>query len=279
MRHDTRRQGVPLKTAILALLLLFPVSGVRADNGCSLQDVRQYRDALLYPSQEATPDYIRRLSEDFIRRCPERPESGEALLNAASASMDSGDPLAAAAYFDDAGTRGASMTAIQQFDHARMLMAIGRGGQGQIRQGEAARTWLTALNRDGEKQVTLSGLPGGVIISVRFETGDVRALWVALPYMAGLPASVSLRADPVRRALTGLRGERQAAAITWLEHHTCARSWPLSRRAGEMTLAQAEALARAALRAYLSAPDTMPQLLKGDPLPPCPAGRQIFHSP
>lgn len=242
-----------LAVLCIALVLAWPCA---AQAGCSLSDVARYRTALLEPVQEATPAYIRRVSEAFIRQCPDRPETGEARLTAARAALDSGDAAAAAGHYAHARMAGTEMSALHHLDHSLALLATGRSAEARRAHRLARDAWQDALARQGIRDIRSIRSAGGTIISVRFPgpdpAGGVRALWLGLPDGPGLPASVQLRSDPFRAALQTLRTQRPAGVLS---QHRC-QGTSLLLETGEGTdAADMEMIAISALRAYLRRPD------------------------
>ena len=86
------------------------------------------------------------------------------------------------------------------------------------------------------------------------DTG-IQAAWVAVPYGAGWPATLTFSRDPMRLAFRRARTGRASEDLRYIDLHRCFRRRSLGQITTKLTRAEFDAAAQASLKAYLANPD------------------------
>lgn len=244
-----------------------------AQEGCGLRDVAQFQTAVLQPTEEATPAYLKRTAETFIADCPERFETREAHLIAARSAMDSGAAADAVAHYESAIARGARLSPSQRLDQSVALLAAGDDRKALEARNLAISEWLEKLTALGMTDFDIRKSRGGIILAVSLPQAapeaPVHALWLAVPDGPGLPAAAVLRADPMRASLRALRTGRTPAALTILEQRTCRDARIIRETVQPAAVESFDRDATEAMRDYLRQPAGLTKTGPSEPLPSC----------
>lgn len=244
-----------------------------AQDGCGLRDVARFQTAVLQPTEEATPAYLKRTAESFIADCPERFETREAHLIAARSAMDSGAAADAVFHYDSAIARGARLSPVQRLDQSVALLAAGEDREALKTRNLAISEWLEVLTARGMTDFDIRKSRGGIILAVNFPQqapeAPAHALWLAIPDGPGLPAAAVLRADPMRASLRALRTGRPPAALTILEQRTCRDARIIRETVQPAAIESFDRDATEAMRHYLRQPAGLTKPDPGAPLPSC----------
>ena len=103
---------IPRYLAALVISVITAYRGLGCDalaksvldkDACSLRDVAVWQSQINEPTEEATPAYIRGVTEDFITACPDRPERAEAHRIAGTSAVFEDQPQIAVDHFRQAG--------------------------------------------------------------------------------------------------------------------------------------------------------------------------------
>ncbi|MGB3625544.1 MAG: hypothetical protein WA989_06945 [Henriciella sp.] len=223
---------------------------------CGLSDVSVWQMQLADPQEEASPDYVQRVTEDFIAACPNRPEIPEAHRIAARAAAWDDKPEDAARHFEQAGYI-ADVDSL--FIYASVELALGEQAHAWQLRDEAIEIWLARLARRGVADVSIEEAKGGELISVRLQAGDPRQprshIWIARPSGAGWPSALTVSADRQLNALHKLRAGEHADDLAFVRLYRCRARRMLARTTEPLSDTQIAAGARLALSAYLADPD------------------------
>lgn len=239
-------------------------------DGCSLRDVAAWQMMLTEPKEEGTPEYILRVTEDFIANCPNRPELNEAHAIAGRAAIDTGDAARAVAHYNLAGPL---KTIPEQFAHIAALAAIGDGQTAWALRDASIESWLTELSYDPTTTVSSTNVRGGILHRVQFtypdrETG-VRLAWVAVPDGAGWPATITIGTSRQRSAFHRLRAGENAKPPRHVMLYRCTSRKILARIDDRVSANEIDRDAEVSLISYLSDPDTATRPVGGEPVATC----------
>lgn len=227
---------------------------------CGLSDVSAWQMALEYPAEEATPAYVRKVSEAFIAACPDRPEVAEAHRIAGQSAAYDKDIAGAAQHFDQAGY----VTDIETlFLHAAVRAARGETDRASILRNDAIDHWVSRIERRGLADIEVLDADGGQLIGVHFRKTDpetkISDLWIAKPDGAGWPAALKVTADRQLNAFHRLRAGDTATEQSYIRMYRCNARRMLARTSAPVTRAEVRAAAELGLRAYLANPDDAPR--------------------
>ena len=237
---------------------------------CTLRDVAAWQMMLTEPKEEGTPEYILRVTEDFITQCPNRPETREAHAIAGRAAVDMGDARSAVDHYALAGPL---KTTRQQFAYAAALAANGDASQAWALRDASVETWLTELSYDPTTRVSSSKIRGGKLHRIQFtypdrETG-VRLAWVVVPNGAGWPATMTIGNSRQRLAFHRLRAGDSVKAPRHITLYRCTSRKILARIDDTKRPQEIDRDAEVTMLAYLSRPDTPSRPVKGEPVETC----------
>ena len=226
-----------------------------ATQACGLNDALAWQMQLDAPEEEATPAYIRRITEDFIARCPNRPEVPSAHQVAGMA----------------AGWEGLSEVSVQHFRKAGAMRdsdALFMAAAGELHTGNsdiawalrdrAIALWTQRLAHRGA-EVESFEVRGGTIHAIRFagpraSTGATH-IWLAQPDGPGWPGVLTLQSSDQLNALHRLTAGEDAKPISHLRFVRCQSRRLLARTEDAFTEEELEELAEQSLTAYLADPD------------------------
>lgn len=249
---------------------------------CSLSDVTAWQISLEPSDEEASPAYIQRVTEDFIARCPTRPEIPEAHRIAAMAASWDKNPEAAAEHFDKAGQLRDTEALMM---HAAARLAVGDSARAWALRDKAVETWISRTLRRKQAHIDVAKTATGRIITVSYDRADpdqrVSNLWIGVPDGEGWPAALSISSQRQLTALYRLRAGEDAAPLHHVRLYRCERRRLLARTQDQITQDMAAEAAEFALSAYLAAPDVpetgklTPCLFTGSILPDISPSRDI----
>lgn len=227
---------------------------------CSLSDVSFWQMQLENPGdEEGTPAYMQRVTEAFIKACPNRPEVSEAHRIAALAAGWDDKPEQAAEHFEQAGYV-ADVESL--FMYASVQLALGAPADAWRLRDEAIEAWMARLGRRGVADVSFEQADGGELISIRLQAGDPKQprshIWIARPNGAGWPAALIVSADPQLNALHKIRAGEDADELRFVRLYRCTTRRMLARTSEPLSDEESAASARLALSAYLASPDISP---------------------
>lgn len=256
MRERILRYVVATGTALLTNWIGLQKIAEAEARTCSLNDVAAWQVSIASPEEEGTPAYIRKLTEDFIAACPDRPEISEAHRIAAMAAGWARDPEGAAAHFELAGYQTDAETL---FMHASALIAVGQPERAWKLRDEAIEYWLSGIIRRSRGEVAIEQIAGGEIIHVRFRNTAAENrqthVWIAKPDGEGWPASLNVSSEAQFNAFHRLSAGEDAGDLHLVRLHRCNTRRLLARMPGTLDEAGLADAARLALKAYLAKPD------------------------
>ncbi len=235
-------------------LMRFALADIPA---CGLSDVAAWQMSLDDPTEEATPAYVRGVSEAFIEACPDRPEVAEAHRIAGQSAAYDKDVAGAAAHFDAAGY----VTDVETlFLHAAVRSALGETERASKLRDEAIDHWISRIERRGLAEIEVRDADGGELIGIHFKRTDpdtnISDLWIARPDGAGWPAALKVTSERQLNAFHRLRAGEDAAQLRFVRLYRCHTRRVLARTSEPVTQADIRAAAELGLRAYLANPDT-----------------------
>lgn len=223
---------------------------------CGLQNAMEWQLALHDTQIEQSPEHIAAVTETFLEACPNRPEVQEASRIAGIAAADLGDTHAAAEHFRNAGPmadRLSTFYAISSF-----LTAGDRKTAWRVRD-QFVEAWRSRLDRHPHVSVQAEPSEDGMIYQLSFSEIDkdtgIQAAWVAVPYGAGWPATLTFSRDPMRLAFRRARTGSAAPDMRYVDLHRCFKRRSLGQITTTLTRAEFDAAAQASLKAYLASPD------------------------
>lgn len=223
---------------------------------CSLSDVAAWQVALDDPVEEATPAFRQAVTEDFLTRCPERPEVEDAHRIAGVSAAWAGDLEAAADHLSKAGFVTDSETLLM---HAAVMFALGETADATALRDDAVEQWIARLMRLDMAEITADKVAGGEVIRVRFKRSDpatnISHIWVAVPASGAWPAALSVTSERQLNALFRLRAGEETAALRHVRLYQCRSRKVLARTTEPLGEAALEQAAKASLIAYLASPD------------------------
>jgi len=235
---------------------------------CGLRDATLWQLALHDPEIEQSPAYIRQLTETFISACPDRPELAEAHRIAGIAASDMDDVVAAAQHFEAAGF---VTDLTSNFYAIAAFFGSGDAASAWRTRDRMVEMWRTKLERHPRVSITAEPHADGMIYQVYFSETDhesgTRAAWVAVPFGAGLPATLSFSHDRQRLALRKAKAARDFE-FRYVDLHRCHGRRVLGRIDKDLASHEFDAAAQAALTAYLANPD-QPASSADDPIQVC----------
>ena len=256
MRERILRYVVATGTALLTSWIGLQKVAEAEVRTCSLNDVAAWQVSIETPEEEGTPAYIRKLTEDFIASCPDRPEVSEAHRIAGMAAGWAHDPEGAAEHFELAGYQTDVETLFMQ---ASALIATGQSERAWKLRDEAIEYWLSGIVRRSRGDVAIEQIAGGEILHVRFRgtDGENRQthVWVAKPDGAGWPASLNVSSEAQLNAFHRLSAGESSGDLHLVRLHRCNKRRLLARMPGTLDEAGLNEAARLALIAYLAKPD------------------------
>ncbi|WP_084398585.1 hypothetical protein [Henriciella aquimarina] len=241
---------------------------------CGLSDVSAWQVAMEDPQEEATPAYVLRTTEDFIARCPQRPEIPEAHRIAGLAAAWAEETGTAASHFEAAGDMRDTEALLM---HAAVRFALGEPERATALRDDAITLWTARIARRGLADIETERLPHGEIIKVSFDRTDPETqlshLWIARPDGPGWPAALAVSSRRQLNAFHQLRAGEDAPALRHVRLYRCETRRLLARSTERLSDREIDAAARLGLSAYLADPDIpgtgalRPCVFDGDILP------------
>lgn len=237
---------------------------------CSLRDASAWQLQLVEATEEITPAYILGVTEAFLDKCPDRPEFREASKIAGMAATDNGEIKRAVAHFENAGVLYDERA---QFYQAAALLADNQDAKAWNIRDRLVNSWLEKLARNPQAAVDVKTLRTGIIYTVTFAQPDsesgIGAAWVAVPYGAGWPATLTIGAERQVTAFHRLRAGADAPALAHVDYYRCRGRRLLARAPVAIPMSEMEAAARVTLIGYLAAPDDLDETKDGQALATC----------
>ncbi len=270
--------------AAICATIIGATSGAYADETCGLMEAQTFQSAITHPQEEADPAYYLRTAEAFIAECPHRLEVRDAHLIAARGALDSGKARRAIKHYDGAQEIGVRLTPEQSMDYAVALMAVGSEGRATAIRRSAIAAWAAHLTQTGLGDLDIQTVEGGTIYSAAFDAIDpnkkIKAVWIADPSGAGLPAAIVLKHAPKRAAWKALRHGRAAPQpLMAADIHRCRTSEKLMESVLPLTVQEVSLAAQDALVSYLSNADGLEDTAPGKPLSSCLTLPIMLHVP
>ncbi|MEL6724020.1 MAG: hypothetical protein AAFP81_14100 [Pseudomonadota bacterium] len=254
-KQTKRYLGAAIAAAVTTFMAMAALSEASAQT-CTLRDATDWQIALSDPMEEQSPGYIRRVTEQFLDACPDRPEFFEASRVAGMAAADMGDADGAVRHFRNAGRMS---NLLANFYAISAFAAAGDDRQAWRTRDQMVERWRSQLERSDMVSMTAEPAENGMIYQLSFrkthhENGP-RAAWVAVPYEAGWPATLSFSRDRMRLALQRTRTDPAKADFHYVDLNRCQGRRTLGRIDARYASAEFDAAARASLIAYLANPD------------------------
>jgi hypothetical protein len=254
-KRARRYIGAAIATGVTTFVAMSAISSAEAE-ACTLRDATEWQLALNDTSAEQSPQYIRAVTEAFLIACPDRPEFFEASRIAGMAAADMSDAAAAARHFKNAG-RLSSVQA--QFYAIGSFLAAGDSKTAWRERDRMVESWRRRLERHPKVSVSAEPLKDGMIYQIYFSEPDTEngthAAWVAVPFGAGWPASLSFSSDRMRMAFRKTLTGGEAEAFRYVDLNRCQGRRTLGRIEKTLSTTEFDETARASLTAYLAKPD------------------------
>ena len=266
-KRAKRYVGAVIATAVTTFIAINTLSAEAQT--CTIHDATRWQLTLNDLSVEQTPEHIRSVTEAFLNGCPERPEFYEASRIAAIAAADMGDAHAASKHFRNAGSMR-DLTA--NFYAMSSYLAAGQGTDAWRLRDRTVESWRNQLDRHPHVLVSAEAVENGMIYQVHFAqpdtTSGTRAAWVAVPYDAGWPATLSFSRDRFRLAVRRTRAVAEPENVQYVDLHRCQGRRALGRLDRQLSATEFDTAARASLAAYLANPD-QPEAQASAAIKPC----------
>ncbi len=248
---------------------------------CGLSAVNAYFAALQSDQVEVTPTYRFNTAQAFITACPDRWEVRDAHLVAARGALDSGRALLAARHYNFARKRGGKLSPENLMDEAVVLDAAQNFTGSKAARNRAVYDWIAKLDAEGLADLSVKRVREGSIYTAEFagEDAKIKAVWLAVPKGAGLPAAVILRRDPERSAWRSIRHPGAPLDLRVLERQTCRARDLLIESETAIKPESVQTQAMQNLRAYLKAPEHVEKTQPGRPIASCLWLSDMLHIP
>lgn len=250
---------------------------------CTSLDYRDYIQEQSNSTVEMTPAVALALSERFMEKCPDRPETARVALEAASQALDAGNAQAASNHFQTALAHGASFDQQARMDYMIMLLANGQDDLAWKMRDREIGNWLEKLDEDGLTHVSVRPFTNGTIYTLSFDEVDPvrreRLVWVAVPKGEGLPASIALSSEVQLVELAKLRVGPAANNLQQVVLNRCAGRDTLSTTFSGYEESDIVKLANGMLTDYLASPDTLSPSDEGRPIITCLEMERILVAP
>ena len=254
-RRARRYIGTAIAAGVTSFIAMNTINKASAQD-CGLQDAMDWQLALHDQQIEQSPEHISAVTEAFIEACPERPEFYEASRIAGIAAVDLGDADQAASHF---GNAGPMTDRLSNFYSISAFLAAGRSKAAWRQRDQFIEAWRTRLERHPHVSVHAEPTEDGMIYQLYFSELDkdtgIQAAWVAVPYGAGWPATLTFSSDPMRLAFRRARSARDVEDIRYVDLHRCFVRRSLGQITTKLSRSEFSAAAQASLSAYLAKPD------------------------
>ena len=273
-KRRRRHAGAIIAAGVTTLTAFMSLPSAHAQS-CTLQDATQWQLTLHDAAAEQSPNYIRSVTEAFIRACPNRPEFPQASRIAGIAAADLNDAEAAMRHFSNAG----HMTdLLSNFYAMATFHKAGNADTAWRLRDRMVEAWRTQLDRHPLVSVSAEPLEDGMIYQLYFSQTDrntgTSAAWVAVPYGPGWPATLSFSQDRMRLALRKARAAKDTE-FRYVDLNRCHGRRTLGRIETRLSSSEFDIAARASLSAYLSNPD-QPNRKAGDQIEVCVLPRRLL---
>ena len=269
--------------ALLAHTHSFAQTMTGAGQPCSSQDYISYLASLDDEGIEGTPLEHLALGQAFLAKCGTRPEAGRVALRTARNALDAGFPEQALSYFDQARRGFASFRQQDRMDYITALALNGQEDLAWSLRDEEVESWLGRLDHDGLATVETIRLRDGLVYKVTFDAVDPKrrepVAWLALPFGAGFPATISLSSEEAMIALAKIRYGEAGSNLKQVKLHQCHGQVTLINDLDGLSETDAHTIAMEAATAYLAAPDRVAQTNPGQPIASCFALERLFIAP
>lgn len=250
---------------------------------CASIDYIDYQALRRTAPIEGTPAEYLALAEAFLERCAARPEAGRVALQAARHALDTGQARKALDYFNMARIGFASFQRQDRLDYMTALILNGEAPLAWAMRDAEIALWLEKLAFDGLASVETIRLRDGLVYKIVFDAVDPArresVAWLAAPFGAGFPATISLSADKALIALLKLRAGEAATGLQQLKLRRCHGQDTLASQIDAMTETDAHDRAMAAAKAYLAQPDHVQATAPGQPIATCYHAERLFIAP
>lgn len=273
----------PILAGLVALLLSHSHSFAETQASCSPADYRAYQHTKDNVQVEMTPQHALGLSEAYLVKCPARAEAGRVALSAAQEALDAGLADKALTYFQMATARSAAFDQEARLGYIIALLANGETETAWLLRDAEVAQWIAQTEEDGLARLDSVEVPGGVIHKASFEEVDPfrreRILWLAVPYGAGLPASVSLSSEIQYVEMARLHKGPAANGLQQLILNRCGERENLETRYDNLPEDDAHQRAITRLTDYLAAPDITAASNADGSIRTCHAPEHLFVAP
>lgn len=250
---------------------------------CTPAHYTEYTNALHNPDMEGSPQDLLAISEAFLIGCPDRPEAPRVSLDAARHALDSGLGQRALLHFENARKAGAYFPHQSRMDYISALVINAQPQPAwRIRDREVAQ-WLETARDQGLATIHATRLRDGLVYKLTFDAVDpsrrVRIAWMAVPFGAGFPATLSLEADAQIMALMHLSRGAAATDMEQLVLNRCHGRKTLTTSLTGLDDIATETQAMAIAKAYLERPDEVGSSAAGKPIATCFNTERVFIAP
>lgn len=248
------------------------------EGGCSLRDVAAWQLQLEEPTEEATPDYVYRVTTEFLDKCPERPEIRQAHAVAAMAAVDADDAGRALPHFE----HSLPLSSLQsQFYYSAALLAAGESQAAWNVRDQMVSDWTRRLERNRSITLDETSVRGGIVYRVKYNALDAetgfRLAFVAVPNGPGWPATVTLGSDRQLNAFHRLRADEGSTPLRHIDLYRCTGRRLLARSDSSLSINKTTETAERSLTAYLARPDT--DFGDGNSIIPCLWPERLLPAP
>ena len=249
-----------LSALIASLICTYTGLRAHADTtdpaSCGLTDVSAWQVALENPEEEGTPTYIQSVTENFIARCPNRPEKGEAHRIAGTAAAWAGHVQAAASHFEKMG-HVTDMESLLM--HAAVRFSLGETERATSIRDNAIDSWTGRLERLGLATVETERIQNGEIIQVAFNKThpEVRMshMWIARPDAPAWPAALLVTSERQLNAFHRLTAGNTAPTQHYIRLYRCKARKLMAQTSTKLSQTDMTTAARLSLTAYMANPD------------------------
>ncbi|MFN3213365.1 MAG: hypothetical protein ACE37M_09690 [Henriciella sp.] len=254
-RRTRRYIGAAIAAGVTSFIAMNTINKASAQD-CGLQDAMDWQLALHDQQIEQSPEHISAVTEAFLDTCPDRPEFYDASRIAGIAAADLGEAKRAASHFANAGP----MTdRLSNFYAISTFLAAGETKAAWRQRDQFIEAWRTRLERHPHVSVHAEPTEDGMIYQLYFSQVDedtgIQAAWVAVPFGAGWPATLTFARDPMRMAFRRARTGQDVADMRYVDLHRCFARRSLGQITTKLTRSEFDAAAQASLAAYLARPD------------------------
>ena len=256
----TRRYiGAAIAAAVTTFIGLQAQSKAEAQS-CSIHDATKWQLAITNTEVELTPEFIRIVTESFLKACPDRPEYSAASRVAGIAAADMGDASAAVRHFENAGPMRDVMS---NFYAIAAHLANNEDATAWRMRDQLIGSWHDRLDRHPMVSISKISIDHGAVYQIHFadiaDDEGPRAAWVGVPTGPGWPATISFSSSPLQLALRKI-SEGGDSNARYIELNRCYDRRSLGRLDPRLASVDFDGAAQAGLAAYLANPDVHVQV-------------------